>query len=118
METDHPQTTSIVNVASNNQLQCTIALAALEGVIDPEIGLNVVDLGLIYAVDFQAQPAMISVRMTLTTRFCPMSEAITSAVEQVLHETFPGPEINIALTFDPPWTHARISDRGKEFLNL
>lgn len=106
-----------MNVSTNNELQCTIALAALESVIDPEIGLNVVDLGLIYRIDFDAQPARISLLMTLTTAFCPMGDAITAAVEQVMHETFSTVEIGVELTFDPPWTPGRISEAGNEFLN-
>lgn len=105
-----------MNVKTNNDLQCTIALAALENVIDPEIGLNVVDLGLIYQVDFDEPASKISLYMTLTTAFCPMGDSITAAAEQVLCETFTASEIKIVLTFDPPWDHSRISRAGKDLL--
>jgi metal-sulfur cluster biosynthetic enzyme len=118
MEIDHPQTAGRVTVHTNNELQCTIALAALESVIDPEIGLNIVDLGLIYRIDFDTQGHKLSLYMTLSTPFCPMGDAITAAAKQVMRETFPGPEIDLELTFDPPWTHTRISDAGKELLNM
>lgn len=116
MEIDHPQSEDRVNVASNNELQCTIALAALERVVDPEIGLNVVDLGLIYRIDFDAHS--ITLTMTLTTRHCPMGEAITAAVEQVMRETFSTSRITVELLFDPPWNSTRISETGKTYLNM
>lgn len=118
MENDLPQTTGIVNVATNNDLQCTIALAVLESVIDPEIGLNVVDLGLIYRIHFDDRARKIVLQMTLTTPFCPMGDAITAAVRQVMRETFSNSETSVALAFDPPWTHDRISDAGKKYLTL
>ena len=106
-----------MNVSTNNALQCTIALAALENVLDPEINLNVVYLGLIYRIDFDPQPARITLHMTLTTSFCPMGDAITAAVEQVMHETFSTSHVSVELTFDPPWNPTLISEAGKEFLN-
>jgi metal-sulfur cluster biosynthetic enzyme len=106
-----------MNVITNNKLRCTIALAALEQVVDPEIGLNVVDLGLIYQVDFDEESRKILVTMTLTTQFCPMGESITSAIKRVMEHTFPGEEVLVELTFDPPWNHERISEEGKQFLN-
>lgn len=106
-----------MNVITNNSIRCTIALAALEQVVDPEIGLNVVDLGLIYQLDFDEANKKIFVTMTLTTQFCPMGESITAAVKRVMEHTFPGEEVRVELSFDPPWSHERISEEGKHFLN-
>lgn len=106
-----------MNVITNNNLRCTVALAALEQVVDPEIGLNVVDLGLIYQVDFDENEKKIYVTMTLTTRFCPMGESIIASVKRVMEHTFADEEINVELRFDPPWSYERISEEGKQFLN-
>lgn len=102
---------------TNNDLKCTIALAALESVYDPEIGLNVVDLGLIYQLDFDEEYNKIYCSMTLTTQFCPMGESITSGVTAALQSTFKGYEVTVNLSFDPPWNYDLISDAGKLFLN-
>ncbi len=106
-----------MNVISNDNIRCTISLASLEQVRDPEIGLNVVDLGLIYQLDFDEEQKKLYVTMTLTTSFCPMGDSITSGVKRALENTFPEMEIILNLTFDPPWTQDRISEEGKEFLN-
>ena len=106
-----------MNVITNKNIKCTIALAALESVMDPEIGLNVVDLGLIYQIDFDEAEKKIYVTMTLTTQFCPMGESITGAVKRVLESTFTCEEVFIELSFDTPWNHERISEHGQHFLN-
>ena len=106
-----------MNVITNNNIKSTIALAALESVIDPEIGLNVVDLGLICQLDFDEAEKIIYVIMTLTTQFCPMGESITAAVKRVLERTFEGEKVSLELRFDPPWSYERISEEGKQFLN-
>lgn len=106
-----------MNVESNNPIKCTVALAALENVFDPEIGLNVVDLGLIYKIDFLEEAKSIECSMTLTTQNCPMSESITENIEHALRECFLGYTIQTNLVFIPAWSYERISDSGKEFLN-
>ncbi|MEP7143338.1 MAG: metal-sulfur cluster assembly factor [Ferruginibacter sp.] len=106
-----------MNIITNNNIKCTIAIVVLESVVDPEIGLNVVDLGLIYQVDFDEPSRKIYVSMTLTTQFCPMGESIVNGVTQALQAAFPDDEVNIELTFDPPWNHERISEEGQQFLN-
>jgi metal-sulfur cluster biosynthetic enzyme len=106
-----------MTVATNNDLLCTIALAALENVIDPEIGLNVVHLGLIYEIAFNQPGPGIAVTMTLTTPHCPMGESITGSVERALQQAFAGAVVLVNLIFDPPWSHDRISATGKEYLS-
>lgn len=102
---------------TNNNIKATIALAALQDVNDPEIGLNIVDLGLIYQLNFDEPAQKIQCVMTLTTQFCPMGESISKAAAETLKSIFPGYEILIELSFDPPWNHEMISEEGQEFLN-
>jgi metal-sulfur cluster biosynthetic enzyme len=106
-----------MNVITNDSIKCTVALSDLYNVYDPEIGLNVVDLGLIYQIDFDEPERRLDASMTLTTQFCPMGESITSNVTQSLTNSFPQWEIHVNLTFDPPWNHSRISPEGQEYLN-
>jgi metal-sulfur cluster biosynthetic enzyme len=106
-----------MNVITNNKVKCTVALAALQNVMDPEIGLNVVDLGLIYQIDFDEPGKKIYCSMTLTTQFCPMSESITGGVRNALQSIFIDDAIEVELTFDPPWNHELISEEGQLFLN-
>jgi metal-sulfur cluster biosynthetic enzyme len=106
-----------MNVITNNSKKCDIALEALKDVIDPEIGLNVVDLGLIYQIDFDEGNSMIKSVFTLTTQFCPMGESITEAVQRALENAFPQMEVDLELTFDPAWSQEMITDEGREFLN-
>ena len=106
-----------MDVITNNNIKCTIALAALQDVMDPEIGLNVVDLGLIYRVDFDEEDKNISVSMTLTTQFCPMGESIVDAVSRAIQQAFAEYQMQVSLVFDPQWTNEMISEAGREFLN-
>ena len=104
-------------VTTNNNIQSTIVLASLQHVIDPEIGLNIVDLGLIYQIDFDENNKEIFVSMTLTTQFCPMGDSIKTGATRAMHQAFPQYKIQIELVFDPPWNAGRISEEGQEFLN-
>jgi metal-sulfur cluster biosynthetic enzyme len=106
-----------MNIINNNTIKCTIALAALQHVVDPEIGLNVVDLGLIYQIDFDEAAKAVYVSMTLTTQFCPMGESIRGGVKRALQYAFPEYQIEVELVFEPLWSHERISEQGREFLN-
>lgn len=106
-----------MEVLSNNNLYCSAALAGLYNVFDPEIGLNVVDLGLIYRIDFKDDDQTILVTMTLTTQFCPMGESITADVLQSVSNAFKDYKVSVNLVFDPAWSPERISPEGQEFLD-
>ena len=106
-----------MNVITNNAEKSSHAIFALQGVTDPEIGLNIVDLGLAYQLDFDEAGRKIYSRMTLTTQFCPMGAAILDAARQALQEAFPGEAVEIILTFEPRWDTGKISPYGREFLN-
>ena len=106
-----------MEVLSNNNLYCSAALGGLYDVFDPEIGLNVVDLGLISRIDFRDEDKVIIVTMTLTTQFCPMGESITADVQQSLSNAFKDYQISINLVFDPAWSPDKISPEGKEYLD-
>ncbi len=106
-----------MNIITNDKDKLAVAIVALKEVDDPEIALNVVDLGLIYQVDFDDANKKIYCTMTLTTQFCPMGESISNSVNNALEQAFPDHEINVNVIFDPPWNSQKISDKGREFLN-
>ena len=107
-----------MNEITNDKQKCELALGALKFVDDPEIGLNVVDLGLIYHLDFDEDQKKIFCAHSLTTQFCPMGETINYGITNALQHTFPDYEVETKITFDPPWSSAKISEEGKEFLNM
>lgn len=102
---------------TNDEEKCSRAILALYEVYDPEIGLNVVDLGLIYQIGFDEEDKRVETLMTLTSQFCPMGESITDDVIQALTKEFPGYQIEVKLTFDPAWSSDLISPEGRKFLD-
>lgn len=92
------------------------ALHYLREVIDPEIGLNIVDLGLIYGISVDEEKKAIRVTMTLTTQFCPMGASIEGSVEETLKDYYPGHEVEVDLVYEPRWNADMISEEGKAFL--
>lgn len=106
-----------MNIKTNNAEKLETALVGLYYVMDPEVDLNIVDLGLVYEIDFKEDSNEIIVTMTLTTQFCPMGESIQSATTQSMQQSFPKHSIQVNLTFDPPWDQSMISEQGHMFLN-
>lgn len=89
-------------------------LKTLHAVIDPELGINVVDLGLIYAIDIDEHS--ITVTMTLTTPGCPLHESMSSAVLNVLRSVDPEKAIHVQLVWEPPWTPERLTEQARQML--
>lgn len=105
-----------MNVTTNDNAKSALALSALKNVYDPEIGLNVVDLGLIYRIDFDEDTKKVQCIMTLTTEFCPMGESITENARSALQQAFADYSVELSLTFEPPWNYSLISEEGRSFL--
>jgi metal-sulfur cluster biosynthetic enzyme len=91
-------------------------LDALRSVVDPEIGINIVDLGLVYRVERMADA--IDVAMTMTSRSCPLGEMILEEARAVLSQHFPGSSIAASLVWDPPWTPDMMTTQGRESLAM
>ena len=89
---------------------------ALKNVFDPEIPVNVVDLGLIY--DVQVDEGNIMVQMTLTAPGCGMGPMIAQQAEWAISELEGVEDVQVEMTFDPPWTPELISEDGKKLLGL
>lgn len=107
-----------MEIKSNDTFNSYKVISPLYNVIDPEIGLNIVDLGLIYEVNFLANENILQIIMTLTTQFCPMGESITNNVLQVAKAAMPDWEVDVQLVFVPAWDFEKISEEGRKFLNV
>ena len=80
---------------------------ALRDVFDPEMGMSIVDLGLVYGVE--VDEGLVRITMTLTTRACPLHDAMTEWVRQAVGR-IPGVDgVMVVLTFEPAWTPDRMS---------
>jgi len=89
-------------------------LEALRSVNDPEAGMNIVELGLVYGVE--ATPPTATVRMTMTSAACPLGDYLSDAVRDTLRARFPELEqVNVELVWEPPWTPERMSEEARNF---
>lgn len=90
--------------------------ASLFEVIDPELGVNIMDLGLIYGVIVDEETNNVTIRMTLTTPGCPMSDSIQNGVKYRVRQIDEVQEVNVDLVFEPRWDPGKMSERCKQFL--
>jgi len=89
----------------------------LEQVLDPELGISIVDLGLIYKIEVKKNK--LKIIMTLTTIGCPLFSLIEQDIKNKLMEFgFKENDIDLELTFDPPWSIERMSKKAKAVLGL
>jgi metal-sulfur cluster biosynthetic enzyme len=90
-------------------------IEALKEVVDPELGINVIDLGLIY--DIKIEDENVFIKMTLTSPFCPMSQFLASEVENKIKE-LGAKNVKVQLVFEPPWSPERMSKKAKKLLAI
>lgn len=86
----------------------------LQGVIDPEVGLSIVDMGLIYGV--AVQDGAVEVCMTLTTRGCPMSSYMNQEVNAAVRSIEGVHDVKVEIVWEPPWSPDRIKPEALEAL--
>lgn len=92
-------------------------LAALKAVIDPELGINIVDLGLVYHAARTTNG--IDIALTMTTPACPLGEMMTGEIKQVLGDRFPdAPDVRVELVWDPPWSPDLMSEESRRQLGM
>ncbi len=84
---------------------------ALREVIDPELGLDFVELGLIYGVE--VEDAAVRVTFTLTSPGCPIGPQVSEQIEEFVGELDGVQEVHPTMTFSPPWTPERMSEDAK-----
>lgn len=87
----------------------------LREVYDPELGINVIDLGLIYKLE-EPQEGRLHIEMTMTTPGCPAHETLCEAVEWAAARAFGVAEVEVDVVWDPPWTPDRMSDEARRML--
>jgi metal-sulfur cluster biosynthetic enzyme len=92
------------------------AYEALRQVEDPEAGINIVDLGLVY--DIRGDAAGLDLLMTFTSEACPAGPMIAQAAEDALAALAEKPQVTVTITFDPPWSLERITRKGRELLAM
>lgn len=90
----------------------------LKTVEDPDVHVNIVDLGLVYSVAINNAAQSVHVTMTLTSPSCPMGEVIFSSVRDVVSSILPEYNVDVELVWDPPWNSDMITDFGKMELGL
>ncbi|GAB4575340.1 MAG: hypothetical protein Tsb008_15680 [Rhodothalassiaceae bacterium] len=92
-------------------------IAALRQIYDPEIPVNIYDLGLIYDVRIDERNS-VDVRMTLTTPHCPVAESMPHEVDMKLRAVEGVNDVDVDLVWDPPWDMSRMSDEARLELGL
>ena len=91
-------------------------ISAIKECYDPEIPINIYDLGLIYEV--QTEGESIGIKMTLTSAGCPAAQALPEQVRSKVRELCNVDQVDVEVIWDPPWTPQMISEEGRKRLGL
>jgi len=101
---------------TSTQLNEALVLGRLRQVIDPELGCNIVDLGLVYSIQLTGH--QVRVVMTLTTRGCPLHESLRSGAENALLGLEGVEDVDVELVWDPPWNPAMMTKAGRALTGM
>lgn len=85
--------------------------------MDPELGISIVDLGLIYKVEINDK-GVVKIKMTLTTAGCPLAGVIEGQIKEALMELKGVSRVEVSFTFDPPWNQGMMSEEAKAVLGF
>jgi metal-sulfur cluster biosynthetic enzyme len=102
--------------AAPDDLASSRVVEALRSVLDPQLGVNIVDLGLLYGVEVSGTLAHITV--TLSSRACPLGEQLVAQVSRRVQLLKGIAQVNVSLVWDPPWTADRMSPAARSQLGL
>jgi len=107
----------LVKIVGNKEIAGKI-VSALKEVYDPEIPVNIYDLGLIYEIHVEGgEKPKIKIVMTLTAIGCPVSISLAAMVEEAVREAIPdADDVEVEIVLDPPWTPDRVTEEGRELL--
>jgi FeS assembly SUF system protein len=92
-------------------------IAALRTIYDPELPVNIYDLGLVYALDVDAD-GRVAIRMTLTAPGCPVAQTFPAQVERTVAEVKGVTSAHVEIVWDPPWDQSRMSEAARLQLGL
>ncbi|QCP50246.1 SUF system Fe-S cluster assembly protein [Trinickia violacea] len=91
---------------------------ALRTVFDPEIPVNIYDLGLVYGLDVDEAEGRVEVRMTLTAPGCPVAQTFPATVEDAVFSVCGVNDVHVELVWEPPWSRERMSDAARLQLGM
>lgn len=100
-----------------SQIELEILETVLVNVYDPEIEIDIVNLGLVYDVKFDGKNQVV-VTMTLSTPSCPLADSILQDVKESIKRNYPDFEVVVNLVFEPRWHQGLITPEGKEMLGM
>ena len=92
-------------------------LSALRTIYDPELPVNIYDLGLVYALDIDAA-GHVDIKMTLTAPGCPVAQSFPAQVEQTVSEVSGVSGAHVEIIWDPPWDQSRMTEAARLQLGL
>jgi metal-sulfur cluster biosynthetic enzyme len=110
------ETQTEIEIVGETEVSVEGVLAALRECYDPEIPVNVVDLGLVY--NLKLEGGAVSVTMTLTAIGCPVAPEVMAEVEARVKEVEHVESVDVTLTFDPPWTPERMTEDARWELGI